>query len=225
MATARALQALVFDFDGVLADTERLHLLAFRRVLEPLGCVLETTDYYERYLGFDDVGALAAIARDRGLSWNASDVGDLVRAKAACFRQVLETHPVVFDGVGALVRRWADHVPVAIASGALRSEIELILSTAGLLDLFPVIVAAGDTPNFKPEPDPYLEALARLGADAARSVAVEDSVWGIESAHRAGMKVVAVTTSYTADRLTAADAVVTSFRDLTLVGFEELIRG
>lgn len=224
MTSARALQALVFDFDGVMADTERLHLLAFRQVLDPVGCVLEAAEYYERYLGFDDVGALAAIARDRSTKWTDDDLETLARAKAACFQRLLETHPVLFDGVGVLVRQWAREVPVAIASGALRSEIESILTAAGLLELFPVIVAAGETPGFKPDPDPYLAALARLGADPARSVAVEDSVWGIQSARRAGMKVVAVTTSYPPERLAAADAVVPSFSALTLAGFEELVR-
>jgi beta-phosphoglucomutase len=220
----RALQALVFDFDGVLADTERLHLLAFRQVLEPLGCSIDTAEYYERYLGFDDVGAFGAIAQDRGLAWTTNDVTELVNAKAACFRQILDTQPVLFDGVRELVPGWAREVPVAIASGALRAEIELIVAAGGLGDVFPVIVAAGETVNFKPEPDPYLAALARLGVDPARSVAVEDSLWGIESARRAGMKVVAVTTSYPRERLTAADAVVSSFSELTMELFEALVR-
>ena len=115
-------------------------------------------------------------------------------------------------------------VPLAIASGALRGEIELILDASGLRASFPVIVAAGDAPSGKPAPDLYLAALGLLGADARRSVAVEDSVWGIESAHAAGMKVVAVATSYPPHRLTSADAVVTVFGDLTLALFDTLAR-
>jgi beta-phosphoglucomutase len=217
------IQAIVFDFDGVLANTEALHLRSFQQALAPDGVRLDPSDYYERYLGYDDSGVFGALARDRGLGWTPSDLAGLVREKAACFRRILETQPVLFDGVPALVRQWAPEVPLAIASGALRDEIEVILGAAGLLDLFPVIVAAGETPSGKPAPDPYRAALERLGADASRSVAVEDSVWGIESARRAGMKVVAVTTSYPRDRLTSADAVVGAFSELTLQLFEDLI--
>jgi beta-phosphoglucomutase len=218
------IQALVFDFDGVLADTERLHLLAFQQALAPRGISLGAADYYERYLGYDDGGVFDALARDRQLGWTPQDVTAFVRAKAACFRAILETDQPLFPGVREAVPLWAREVPLAIASGALREEIEHILGRAGLLDLFPVIVAAGETPSFKPAPDPYLAALERLGADPSRSVAVEDSVWGIESAHRAGMKVVAVTTSYPRERLTAADAVVNGFSDLTMGLFESLVR-
>jgi beta-phosphoglucomutase len=218
------IQAIVFDFDGVLADTEPAHLRAFQQALEPRGVTLGRADYYERYLGYDDSGVFGALARDRGLGWTREDIASLVRAKAGCFRTVVETHPVLFDGVRDGVSAWAREVPVAIASGALRGEIEWILGAAGLLDLFPVIVAAGETPEGKPAPDPYAAALAQLAADARRSVAVEDSVWGIESARGAGMKVVAVATSYPSDRLTQADAVVPAFDDLTLALLEELAR-
>jgi beta-phosphoglucomutase len=224
MPAPSPLQAIVFDFDGVLADTERLHLLAFQQVLEPFGVALGAADYYDRYLGFDDRGVFGALASDRGLAWTEDDVTRLVGAKAGCFRTILETQPVLFDGVAERVREWAGDVPFAIASGALRHEIELILEAAGLRSLFPVIVAAGETPNFKPAPDPYLAALQQLGAEPRRSVAVEDSVWGIESARLAGMKVVAVTSSYPRERLTSADAVVDRFSDLTLGVFEGLVR-
>jgi beta-phosphoglucomutase len=220
---SRTLQALVFDFDGVIADTERLHLLAFRDVLAARGVDLGTSDYYDRYLGFDDRGVFGALAGDRGLAWGDDQIAGLVREKAERFRGVIEATPVVFDGVAGLVSSWACEVRLAIASGALREEIELILATAGLREHFPVIVAAGDTPNFKPAPDPYRAALDLLGADASRSVAIEDSGWGIESARAAGMKVVAVTTSYPRERLGAADAVVDRFADLTLGLFEGLV--
>jgi len=220
----RSLQALVFDFDGVLADTERLHLRAFQQALAPAGIALATADYYERYLGYDDGGVFDALARDRHLDWTRQDVADLVQAKAVCFRAILEAEPPLFPGVREAVPRWARDVPLAIASGALRVEIEHILGSAGLLEFFPVIVAAGDTPGFKPAPDPYRAALEQLGAEASRSVAVEDSVWGIESARGAGMKVVAVATSYPPERLAQADAVVGAFRHLTLDQFEDLAR-
>jgi beta-phosphoglucomutase len=232
----RSLQAVVFDFDGVLADTEPLHLRIFQDTLGRRGITLTSADYYERYLGFDDGDVFRAVARDRRLRWNEGDISALVRDKSAGFRAEAAGHPVLFPGVAGRVRAWAASVPIAIASGAFRDEIETILGASGLRDLFPVIVGAGETPIGKPAPDPYRAALEQLrqrqpgsvggpAAEAplpARSVAVEDSVWGIEAAHRAGMKVVAVTTSYPRERLTAADAVVSSFEDLSLELFDAL---
>jgi beta-phosphoglucomutase-like phosphatase (HAD superfamily) len=223
-AGAGSPEAIVFDFDGVLADTEPLHLRAFQQALAPSGVTLETADYYARYLGFDDSGVFEALSLDRGLGWTHGDVARLRDAKARGFRTILETHPVLFDGVAERLREWAGQVPFAIASGALREEIELVLEASGLRSFFPIIIAAGETPSGKPAPDPYLAALGRLGAEARRSVAVEDSVCGIESAHRAGMKVVAVATSYPPDRLTEADATVAAFGDLTLARFAALAR-
>lgn len=236
MAEVRSLQSLVFDFDGVLADTEPLHLRLFQETLEPRGITLTRANYYERYLGYDDSEVFRAIARDLGLAWPDSEVAAIVRDKSARFRAAAESHPMLFRGVAEGVSEWAAIVPVAIASGAFRDEIEIILDAAGLRRLFPVIVAAGETPRGKPAPDPYTAALDRLRAapglhhatpadgrpQASRSVAIEDSVWGIEAARRAGMKVVAVTTSYPAERLRDADAVVTSFEDLSLALFDDL---
>ena len=214
----------MFDFDGVLANTEPLHLHAFQLALGRHGVVLTPPDYYERYLGYDDAGVFAALGRDRKLGWTDDDVAALVSAKAVLLRDVIASRPVLFDGVRDAVHGLAREVPLAIASGALREEIELILSASGLLPSFPVIVAAGETAAGKPEPDPYLAAVERLGVDASASVAVEDSVWGIESARRAGLKVVAVTTSYPRERLRDADLVVGAVSELTMGRLAELAR-
>jgi beta-phosphoglucomutase len=233
--TLTSLQAIVFDFDGVLANTEPLHLRIFQETLARRGLTLAAADYYERYLGYDDGDVFRAIARDHQLVWSASEIAALVTDKSSRFRSVAAAHPVMYPGVAARVAEWAAFVPVAIASGAFREEIEIILAAAGMRALFPVIVGAGETARGKPAPDPYRAAVARLQdhlrrddrsgwrpPEAARSVAVEDSVWGIEAAHEAGMKVVAVTTSYPRERLTGADAVVASFEELSLDLFDEL---
>jgi beta-phosphoglucomutase len=236
LSALRSLQAVVLDFDGVLADTEPLHLRVFQATLGRRGITLTSADYYERYLGFDDGDVFRAVERDHRLTWGEREISALVRDKSASFRAEAAAHPVLFAGVAGRVRAWADSVPIAIASGAFRDEIEIILGASGLRDLFQVIVGAGETPNGKPAPDPYRVALEQLrqrqpgpaggpAPDAllpARSVAVEDSVWGIEAAHRAGMKVVAVTTSYPRERLTAADSVVSSFEELSLELFDAL---
>jgi beta-phosphoglucomutase len=223
-----ALQAVVLDFDGVIADSEPLHLRAFQRTLDAEGLPLAADEYYARYLGFDDVGLFRALARDRGLSVTDAQIGALVARKAAALQELLQAGAVLFPGAVAFITAAAAEVPLAVASGALRHEIVTILEAAGVAHLFAAIVAAGDTPESKPSPAPYLLAFERLRSHAGRpldphrSVAVEDSRWGLESARGAGLRCVGVTTSYTAEELPGAELVVSGLRDLTMAALDRL---
>jgi len=190
-----ALQAIVFDFDGVIADSEPLHLKAFQRALAEEGMTLGEDEYFNRYLGYDDVGVFEAIARDRGLAWTARHVTERVARKGMKLQELISGGEVLFPGAPAFIRAAAAEVPVAIASGALRHEIVQILESAALDELFATIVASGDTPASKPSPAPYLLAFERLQKCAAskldpqRCVAIEDSSPHNESSmatHRCG---------------------------------------
>jgi beta-phosphoglucomutase len=225
----RALQAIVFDFDGVIADSEPLHLRAFQQALLEEGIELSPKEYFSRYLGFDDVGVFEAIARDRGIPMNDRQVTTLVARKGACLQQMMQEGSVLFPGARDFIRAAAAAVPIGIASGALRHEIVEIVEGAGVADLFSVIVAAGDTPQSKPSPAPYLLAFERLREAAAdaldprRCVAIEDSRWGLESAHGAGLRCVAVTNSYPAHELPGAELVVDGLKELTLPMLDRLV--
>ena len=225
-----ALQAIVFDFDGVIADSEPLHLKAFQRALADEGLTLDKDEYFNRYLGYDDVGVFEALARDRALAWTGPHVTELVARKGTKLEALISGGEVLFAGAPAFIHAAAAEVPVAIASGALRHEILHILEAAALDELFTAIVAAGDTPQSKPSPAPYLLAFERLQARAAkklvpdRCVAIEDSVWGLESARQAGLRCVGVTTSYTAVELTGAELVVEGLHALTLPMLDALVR-
>lgn len=226
------LHAIVFDFDGVLADSEPLHFEVYRRVLADVGIDLRPELYYERYLGYDDVGGFRAVLQDNGREVNEAAIRALTTAKADMFPSLVIGRDVLFPGVADRVRHFAASVPLAIASGALPREIELILGAAGLRDAFQVVVGAGDTPQSKPAPDPYARAVRLLqdrqlipaGDDmAARCVAIEDSKWGIQSAKRAGLACVGVTTSYPAAELTDADLVVDGVASLSIDMVRELV--
>ena len=225
----RALQAIVFDFDGVIADSEPLHLRAFQQALAEEGVELTPQEYYTRYLGYDDVGVFEALARDRGLPMTDRQVTALVARKGLCLQQMMHEGSVLFPGAREFIRTAAAAVPIAIASGALRHEIDEIVEAAGVADLFAVIVAAGDTPQSKPSPAPYLLAFQRLRdatgntLDARRCVAIEDSRWGLESAHGAGLRCVAVTNSYPAHQLPGAELVVEGLQELTLPMLDRLV--
>jgi len=182
------LSAVVFDFDGVIANSEPLHFRAYERVLAREGVALSEGDYFARYLGFDDVGAFEAIARDRGRSWTRPDVAALVARKAIELEALERDVSVLFPGAADAIARTAAIVPIAIASGARGDEIRRVLRREHLETRFTAIVSAEDTPVSKPSPAPYLRALALLrearGAaiEAAHCVAIEDSRWGLESA-------------------------------------------
>lgn len=222
-----ALQAIVFDFDGVIADSEPLHLRAFQRTLKEEDVQLTWQEYYSQYLGFDDAGLLRALAQDREIAWSDGQITALVARKGAALAEMLHGGEVLFPGAADFIHAAAAEVPIAIASGALRHEIVEILEGAGLERLFPVIVASGDTPHSKPSPAPYLlafEHLRRASPDLepARCVAIEDSRWGLESAAEAGLRCVGVTTAYQASELAGAELVVGGLRDLTLGALDAL---
>jgi beta-phosphoglucomutase-like phosphatase (HAD superfamily) len=206
------LRAVIFDFDGVIADTEPLHLKAAQRVLAGAGMHLDRTAYYERYLGFDDAGLFRALATDLGVKLDAKAVATLVADKSRVLESLLNDGSVLFDGIRDCIERCAAHVPLAIASGALAHEIDHILRRTGLRDDFQVVVGAGDTPRSKPWPDPYARAVELLRAGVGQDlkeadcVAIEDSPWGLQSARAAGLRCVGVAHTYPADELRRTDA-------------------
>ena len=225
---SRALQAIVFDFDGVIANSEPLHLMAFQQALAEDGVELSASDYYSRYLGYDDVGMFEALGRDRGLPMQDGRVEELVARKSDRMQELLRSGSVVFPGAVEFIREAAAVVPIAIASGALRHEIDEIIDAAGVANLFSSIVAAGDTPESKPSPAPYRLAFEQLrertgrALDPRRSVAIEDSHWGLESARGAGLRLVGVTSSYSAADLPTAELIVNSLGSLTLPALDKL---
>jgi beta-phosphoglucomutase len=223
-----ALQAIVLDFDGVIADSEPLHLTAFQQTLAERGIELTAEDYYAHYLGFDDVGLMQAVARDRQIPMNDREITSLVARKGAKLQALIHDGEVLFPGAVEFIRSAATEVPLAIASGALKHEILEIVEGAGVADLFATIVASGDTPESKPSPAPYRLAFERLrqhtgrNLDPRRCVAVEDSRWGLESAHGAGLRCVGVTNSYPAGELRGAELIVSGLDRLTLTDLDRL---
>src|SRR5689334_23117243 len=169
-----ALRAVVFDFDGVIANSEPLHFQAFRDVLSGEGLTLSERDYYDRYLGFDDAGVF------RALGVNGNRIDDLMKQKATRIESLERDVSILFPGAAAAIRRLAASVPLAIASGAIGAEIRRVLKRENLTQFFAAVVSADDTPVSKPAPDPYLRAVAKLDAacggnlSARECVAIED---------------------------------------------------
>jgi HAD superfamily hydrolase (TIGR01509 family) len=177
------LRAVIFDFNGIIVDDEPIHFKLFQRVLGEEGIALTEEDYYARYLGFDDRGAFMAGFRENSRPLSVEKLHELIERKADYYQEAIRNHVTVFPGVKSLVVDLARTLPLAVASGALRHEIETILKALGLLDHFRAIIAAEDVTQGKPEPEIYLKALAALNArggqgkriEAADCVVIEDS--------------------------------------------------
>lgn len=211
---------MIFDFDGVIADSESLHLRAFQRTLSPLGLELSAEDYYSRYLAFDDRTFFGEFLRDSGRPAGEDAVAELVERKAVFFEESSGRDVRIFPGVEEFLSLVSGKYLTAIGSGAFRSEIEVILERKGLSDFFGFVVGAEDTRDSKPSPEVYLRCLDRLksGFDAtlsaARCVVFEDSPHGVLAARRAGMKCVGITNSCGAEKLAGADRVIGSFFEI-----------
>src|SRR3954468_8136555 len=121
------LRAIVFDFDGVIANSEPLHYRAYRDVLAEQGITLTEADYYAEYLGFDDVGAFVAVAGRHGMTWSATRIAALVARKAVILEALERDVSVLFPGAADAIQRAAAAMPIAIASGARGEEIRRVL--------------------------------------------------------------------------------------------------
>lgn len=205
---------LIFDFDGVLADTEDLHCAAFQSAAARVGLPLSRQDYYKRFLGLPDRECLAALYERQGMTPETAQLDALVADKRARFAALSQTAGL-YPGVADTLRRLQPHFFLAVASGAFRDEIDVILERDGVRQLFAAVVGAEDVRAGKPAPDPFLQALRAVelccGASIspAECLVIEDSPRGIEAAHAAGMRCLAVTTNHDRAALAAADAVIT----------------
>jgi HAD superfamily hydrolase (TIGR01509 family) len=215
------IRAVVFDFDGVIANSEPLHFRAYRDVLLGRGVTLTERAYYDHYLGYDDVGAFRAIGDDLGAQLAEHDIAELVARKAVRMEELERAASVLFPGARSAIERTAARWPLAIASGALKAEILRVLDRESLHQFFRVVVSAEDTPASKPDPAPYLRAVELLRSSlpdlrASECITIEDSRWGLMSARSAGLHTIAVTHTYPERELAdSADTVVTHLDQLT----------
>jgi beta-phosphoglucomutase len=211
--------ATLFDFDGVLVDSEPVHLAAFNDILAPYRIVIGAREYEDRYMSLDDAGVFRAVLSRGGRTLREEEVRSLVAAKNPRFMARFEEAFRVFPGAEALVARRAALGPVAIVSGALENEIVFALEKMGVRASVGIIVSADRAPTSKPDPGPFLMAVAELARAGytGRCVAVEDSPGGVTAAKRAGLRCVAVTHSSAREALAAAgaDAVVADLASLT----------
>ena len=240
------LQAIIFDLDGVLVDSEPLHYHAFVQVARRYGIDFDYAQYLERYVGYDDRDGFRTMFADRvdkgsvGLAMSemasgttlsaATDlsedqVADLCRQKAEAFELAASTEGVTaLPGARALVTEASSkNIPMAIATGASRIDAQLLLEHLNLDDYFTLMVTADDVLHSKPHPQTYRMAVQqlavsqpRLQLQAHRCLAIEDTAPGIEAARAAGLATLGVSTTGPADLLHAANRVIDSLSGVNL---------
>ena len=208
-------RGVVFDFDGVLADSEGLHLAAFQDVLSARGWTLARATYFDRYLGFDDRDLLQAFFADHEVQVPAAELDAIAAEKGRKYDARVQGGNILFPAAAACVARLRGAFALGIASGSLHEEITDILRANQLEQAFEVIVGADDVAKSKPAPDSYAAAVRRLGVRPEQAVAIEDSHWGLAAAKAAGLKTIGITTSYPRRALHLADAVVDSLDEVT----------
>lgn len=208
---------VLFDFDGVIVNSEPLHFQAFREVLAAEHIELSEDEYYTELIGFDDKGAFRHVFQSRGTPLSPKLFLSLMTRKSQAVMGLIEgRHFSALPGVEQFVRSLWRKRPLAICSGALREEIEAMLEGVSLRDCFQVIVAAEDVTIGKPDPQGYLMTAKLLGEKLRIDLKpqdcliVEDAPSVIHSVRAVGFPTLGVATSYPVEKLAEADWVVRS---------------
>jgi beta-phosphoglucomutase len=215
--------AIIFDFDGVIVDSEPMHEAALRSTLRAEGMDFTAEDYRTKYLGFDDRDICVQVAAAHGKTLSPTDLARLMRLKCVKTQEAIARGDAApFPGSVELFRAACAAGPVAICSGARREEIDAVLTSLRITGLANVIVSADDVTKSKPDPESYRLTAQRLREKPQRCVTIEDTAFGVRSAKGAGVRVVAVCHSMKRQELAAADRVVASTAELTLADLAAL---
>jgi beta-phosphoglucomutase len=208
--------AVIFDFNGTISDDEGLLAELFERIFAEVGIDVPAALYFEEFAGYSDQEICERVLERFGRSGEPGLAEHLIAERTRLYLRAQRDHPTVRPAAAACVREIASRVPVAIASGAARAEIEAVLAAAGLIDLFGVLVCMEDVEHGKPDPEGYLRALellhkrAGVPLDASDVLVFEDSEQGLRSALAAGMPCVVISGTAAPDRLGGAAGIVSA---------------
>ena len=221
-------KGLIFDVDGVIADTERVNAEASIQVFSDLFGLDVVRADFEAGLGRGAAEYVRAAARVHGVELSNAQVEAATIARQNTFLALLEAEPLpAFPGVlelmSAALER--DDFRVGIATSSTREKSEAVLKSAQVPYLQMAYVTGSDVKNRKPDPELFLTAAARLNLDPARCVVIEDAPDGVAAAKAAGCRCVAVTNSTSAEKLAEADRVVSSLSEVSVQTVMDLLKG
>lgn len=219
------LNAVIFDFDGVIIDSEALHHKMFNKIFEPYNIEISWEDYQGLYIGYNDENTIRTVFKKNRKRLNKKIIQKLIKTKAKVFEKaILNKEAKIFPGAVELIKSIPFHVRLGLCTGALQSDINPVLTGLKIKNVFKSIVTAEDTKKSKPYPDPYNLVIEQLGIkDPSTIVAIEDTPSGILSAKSAGMKVLAVTNTFESRYLFDADAITDTLERVNRKTLEDMI--
>ncbi len=225
------LKLVIFDFDGVIIDSEPLHFSSTQTVLKAENIDLTWQQYCDKYLGYDDRDLIAAVFKDHNRPIDRKLQNRLLLEKKNAFALQLKEHLSLLPGVKKLLDDLKNNnIACSMCSGALKSEIEFVLKFNAIQDYFTVIISAEDVTKGKPAPEGYMLALKETNkagiftppATPQECIVIEDSVWGIEAAHAAGIKCLAVKSCHSGDEISKAEAITDSLTTVDVQFLREI---
>lgn len=203
-------KAVLFDMDGVIVDSEPLHVAAFQATLKRYGHDLSEEQYKQHFAGKTD---------EAGFKQYFDFIGETVElpvimdAKAKAYLELAADQLTPYPGVIELIRDLAKHeMPLALVTGSLRAEAEVTLKAFGIADLFKAIIAAEDISQSKPNPEGYFKGAQAVGFEPVECIVIEDAPSGVKAANAAGMRCVAVTTTHSEEELKGASLIIDQLR-------------
>jgi beta-phosphoglucomutase len=203
---------ILFDFNGVIVDDESQHCDSLIETLSQYGYTLDRDTYYREYLGFDDRECFRFSFGRMGRPADDATLLEAIARKHVEYDRSIRAAMRLVPGVADFIENAAlDGFQLAIVSGALRSEIDLVLQLSGLRAHFAEIVAAEDVGACKPDPQGFNRAREKLELPSKRCVVVEDSIPGLNAARAAGLRCAVLATSHPEDVLSDADLVWRDF--------------
>ncbi|MDD5172062.1 MAG: HAD family phosphatase [Candidatus ainarchaeum sp.] len=212
------IRAVLFDFDGVVVQSERLHMDSFLELLSPFGVNVSEERWYREFAGTGSRSIIERLAKEYNIK---TDIGELVEKRKNLYEAKIRKGELrETPGVKAFLETIRKKgIKTAIVSGSHSSNVALAISTLGLDGLFDLIVSGDDIDIRKPDPGPFLHAAKKLDMKPSECLVIEDSYAGCESARRAGMRLVVVR-SPASKGLYGFDAIIDDFSEFPLEMFE-----
>ncbi|MHB1354960.1 MAG: HAD family hydrolase [Anaerolineae bacterium] len=212
--------AILWDMDGVIADTGEAHFLAWQVLYRERGETI-LQEEFARTFGMSNLPILRAwLGEDQPLDYLQA----ISKRKEQLFRQLAHEHTHVLPGVIAWLERGrARGYRQAVASSGPMANVVTLVTALDIADYFDALVSGAGLPRSKPDPAVFLQAAAALGAQPADCLVIEDSLMGVEAAKAAGMRCIAVTNTHPASKLWQADLVIDSLEDLGEGAFETMV--
>jgi len=227
------LRAIIFDFDGIIVDSEPLILKLTQEMAAQEGWSVSEEEYYRDYLALDDRGIVEHLYTSHGRPIDHTRRDELVAWKGRRYEEIIHDGLPPMPGAVEFVTKVATHYPLAIASGSLRAEIHHLLTHLGLREKFSVLATADDCQHSKPDPEVYLLALLRLRTlpnfrddplQSEECLAIEDAPLGVVAAQAAGFKCLALAHSRPPAELQQADLIAPQFAEVDMRDIRDLFR-